>query len=118
MSTIDDIYVIKVFSAEALAAAGTATSSSYDLGNKAHSGYFSLQYSKTGVGVVKVEYLLSNDGKTFAEPSTGVDIVSAIATGAQSDVISFRPEPARWMQIKITEDGTDTAAFTAWLAIS
>ena len=118
MSTIDDIYVRKIFTAEALLTAGTATSSAIDLGNKAHTGHFSLQYSKTGSGVVKVEYLLSNDGKTYAEPSTGVDIVSAIAAGAQSDIISFSPEVARWMQIKITENGTNTAAFTGWIAIS
>lgn len=117
MSAYKDIYVTKVFTAESLSAAGTATSSAIDLGNNAQNGNFSLQYSKTGNGVVKVEYLLSNDGVTYAEPSTAVDIVAAIAAGAQSDLISFEPEPARWMKIKITEDGTDTAVFTGWVAI-
>ena len=117
MSEYKDIYVRKVFNAEALSTSGTATSSAIDLGSTAQNGNFSLQYSKTGVGVVKVEYLLSNDGDTFAEPSTGVDIVAAVATGTQSDLVSFEPEPARWMKIKITEDGTDTAVFTAWVAV-
>ena len=117
MSATDDIFVRRVFNSEALTSGGTSTSSAIDLGSKANSGYFSLQYTKTGSGVVKVEYLLSNDGKTFVTPSTALDIVTAIAAGSQADLISFSPEPARWMQIKITENGTDTAVVTAWVAV-
>ena len=117
MSEYKDIYVRRVFNAEALTTSGTATSSAIDLGSTAQNGYFSLQYDKTGSGVVKFEYLLSNDGSTFAEPITAIDIIAALAAGAQTGLVRFRPEPARWMQIKITEDGTNSAVVTAWVAV-
>ena len=117
MSAYKDIYVRKVFSAQALTTGGTSTSAAIDLGSTAQNGNFSLQYSKTGSGVVTVTYSLSNDGTTFATPSTAVDIATSIAAGAQSDLTDFTVEPARWMKIIITETGTNSAVFTGWVAI-
>jgi len=118
MSEYKDIYVRKVFSAEALTTSGTATSTILDLGSKVQNGFFGCHYTKTGSGVVKVEYELSDDYKgTFLTPSTAVDIVSAIAAGTQSDIVSFEPEVARFMKITLTEDGTNTAVITMWIAI-
>ena len=118
-----DIYTRRLFNAESITASGTSTSSALDLGTLAKNGYFSIQLTVSGSGTVKLEYLLSNDGQTFKEPSSGVDITSTFGatSGPDSDgkdVIDFQPEPARWMKIKATEDGTAaTAVVTAWIAI-
>lgn len=122
----DDIYVRRLFNAESISASGSSTSSAIDLGNYAKNGYFSLHLQVTGSGTVKAEYLLSNVNATslFKEPSTAVDITSTFGatSGPDSDgidLISFEPEPARWMKIKITEDGGAAAAvITAYIAIN
>jgi hypothetical protein len=121
-----DVYVRQLFNAESISASGDSTSTAIDLGNYAKNGYFSLHLQVTGSGTVKAEYLLSNINTTsmFKEPSTAVDITSTFGatSGPDSDgvdLISFLPEPARWMKIKITEDGGASAAVvTAYIAVN
>jgi len=122
----DDVYIRRLFNAESVSASGSSTCSAIDLGNYAKNGYFSLHLQVTGAGTVKAEYLLSNinDSDMFKEPSTAVDITSTFGatSGPDSDgidLITFEPEVARWMKIKITEDGGAAAAVvTAYIAIN
>jgi len=121
---VKDIYVTKVFISEAVVASGNSTSSAIDLGNQATDGYFSLQVTLTGDGTAKFEYLLSNNGADYLEPSTAVDIatghVKTSGPGSDGkDIYWFEPEQARWMKIKVTETGTASAiTVSAWLAVS
>jgi len=118
MAINTEIQVRKVFTAEALSTSGTATTTEiYDLGELADNGSFGFHYEKTGSGVVKVEYLLSDIYTgTFLTPSTAIDIVSAIAAGTQSNIDSFIMPPARFCKFKLTEDGTNSAVVTLWIA--
>ena len=91
-----------------IAASGSSTSDVIDLGTKYPEGFFSLQITLTGDGTAKVEYLLSNDGTNFLEPSEADDILSSFTkiSGPGSDgkdMFSFTPMLARFMKIKCTE---------------
>lgn len=124
MGAYNDIYVELVFSSETVAASADSTSSALDLGNRTQSGFFSLQYYITGDGTARFEYLLSNDGVNYTEPSTATDIASSIVktSGPAAngrDVVSFEPELGRWMKIKVTETGGVSAiVVTAHVAMT
>ena len=103
-----------IFDAETIAAAADSTTDAIDLNKYRPEGYFSLQVTLTGTGTAKIEYLLSNNGDDYLEPSSGEDIVTAhTATsgpGADGkDIYVFEPEMARFMKIKVTETGGATA---------
>ena len=110
-----------IFSAETLEAAGTATSTATDLSNM--EGYFTIQVAVSGSGTIKIEYLLSNDGTNYLEPTSASDIATGVTAtsgpgGNGKNIYSFSPEMAKYVKIKITETGaTDTVTVTAWLAI-
>ena len=110
----------KVFDAIIIAASGDATSVPLDLQAYAAEGFFSLQIELTGDGTAKFEYENSNDGKTYITQSATADqIVSGFTktSGPGSDgkdLVSFEPEPARYLRIKCTETGTaDSVTITA-----
>ena len=85
----------------------SVTSGAFDLREVAQDGVFSLEYLITGDGTVKIEYLLCSTATgTFVEPSTAVDIASGLTkTSGTSgrDIITFNPELAPFMKIKVTE---------------
>jgi len=120
------IYNEKIFNAVSIAASGNASSQKIDLRALACEGFFSLQYAITGDGTCKFEYLLSNEdaATTMIEPSTASDIGSSLTktTGPSSngtDILSFAPALARWLQIKCTETGgANGVVITAWLTIA
>lgn len=73
-------------------------------------GFFGLQYTITGNGTAKIEYLLSNDGTTYVEPSAATDIATGLTktSGPGSDgkdYVAFSPEVSRYLKIKVTETG-------------
>jgi hypothetical protein len=112
------ITTIKLFDAEALIASGTATSAAIDLREIAQSYKFSAEYTTTGTGTTKIEYLLcSTEDGTYID--AGTDIGATLAAG--HDILPFasgEPELAPFMKIKITEDGTTNAvAVTLYLNI-
>jgi hypothetical protein len=113
--------VLTVFNAQEIAASGNASSNSIRIGDL--EGYFTLQYAVTGDGTCKFEYLLSNDGTNFIEPSDADDIITAQTktSGPGSDgqdIYSFSPTPAKFMKIKCTETGgADTVTITAYLSM-
>lgn len=105
-----DIYSINALTTKAITASSNSSSDSYDLKRYRIDGYFSVQVTIAGSGTAKVEYLLSNDGTNFVEPSSASDITSGMTatSGPGSDGIdlfSFSPEPARYLKIKVTETG-------------
>jgi len=110
-------------SAQTIAAAGVYTSAAIDLNQMKPCGYFGLQYTITGTGTVKIQYLLSNDGTTYVVPDAASDIGTSLtaSSGAGSDgkgYLSFSPECARYMKIRVTETGASTGVvFTGVLAI-
>lgn len=115
------IEVYRVFNAQATAASGTSTSDAIDL--HCRSGYFSLQVAITGDGTCKFEYLISNDGVNFIEPSSASDIASSkVKTSGPGsdgkDIFSFTPVISRFIKIRITETGgANSVTVTAHLAI-
>lgn len=107
-----EIEVIKLFDAQSIAASGNSSqpAQAIDLQRYAANGFFSLQYLITGDGTAKIEYNLSNDGSTWLEPSSATDIGSSLTktTGPGADgkdILSFSPELARFLKIKVTETG-------------
>jgi len=110
-----------IFSAETITASGTATSTATDLSNMA--GFFTIQVAVSGSGTCKIEYLLSNDGTNYLEPTSASDIATGVTatSGPGTDgknIYSFSPEMAKYIKIKITETGgANTVTVTAWLAI-
>jgi len=92
----------------------SVTSGAFDLKEVAQDGIFSIEYLITGDGTVKIEYLLCSTATgTFVEPSTAVDIASGLTktsgTSGQ-DIITFNPELAPFMKLKVTETGTSSDA--------
>lgn len=120
-----EITVIKLFDAQSIAASGNSSNpgNGIDLQRFAQNGFFSVQYLITGTGTAKIEYNLSNDGATYIEPTSATDIGSSLTatTGPGSDgkdILSFSPELARFMKIKVTETGgAQAVVVTLWLAI-
>jgi hypothetical protein len=92
----------------------SVTSGAIPLGEIAQNGIFSLEYLITGDGTIKIEYLLcsTKDG-TYVEPTSAVDIASGLTKNSGTsghDIISFEPEMAPWMKLKVTETGTSSDA--------
>jgi len=112
-----------IFSAETILANGTSTSQGIDLNRHKVIGDFSLQVAVTGTGTCKFEYLMSNDGVTYLEPTSASDIASSItiSSGPGSDgkdLYVFFPETARYIKIKCTETGaSNSVTVTATLLI-
>lgn len=118
------IHTLLLFNAAAILAGADSESTVLDLDAGYHAaGFFSLQVALTGDGTAKIEYLLSNDGVNYLEPSSGADIILAHTKisgpgGDGKDIYSFQPEIARYMKIKITETGgADAIAVTAVIAV-
>lgn len=108
------ITVKAVHSANAITLNTNESSARIDLNGRAQAGTFSIQVLVTGDGTAKFEYLLSNDGTNFVEPTSGADIATAFTktSGPGSDgrdIFTFQPEPARWMKIRVTETGAANA---------
>lgn len=102
---------VEIFSAETITANTSENSDAIDLNKYQPEGYFSLQVVLAGDGTAKFEYLLSNDGSNYLEPSDAIDIASGhIKTsgpgGDGIDIYTFEPNPARFLKIKVTETGT------------
>jgi len=109
---------MKLFDAEALLASGNASSVAVDLREISQNHNFSVEYTTTGTGTTKIEYLLcSTIGGTYID--AGTDIGATLAAG--HDILPFasgEPGLAPFMKIKITEDGGVSAvAVTLYLNI-
>ncbi len=112
-----------ILNSETVTAGANTTSDAIDLNKYRPEGYFSLQVTITGSGTAKIEYLLSNNGTDYLEPSTGADITASMTatSGPGSDgkdIFYFDPEPARYLKIKVTETGgADSVVVTATLMV-
>lgn len=107
----------KIFDEEALLASGTATSVAIDLREITGNGFFSLEYlfTSTGDATIKFEYLISSEEEGTYH-NVGSDIGATLAEGG--GFLSFDPELAPFLKIKVTEDGAaDPAVVTALLNI-
>ena len=112
------ITTMKLFDGESLSASASATSVAVDLRQIAQNYNFSVEYTITGSGTAKIEYLLcSTKGGTYID--AGADIGATL--GAGSDILPFGsgdPELAPFMKIKITEDGgANSVSVTLYLNI-
>jgi hypothetical protein len=106
----DKITTFKTHDGVTIALSGSSTSSEINLSSYRPNGYFSIQVALTGDGTAKFEYLLSNDGTNYLEPSSASDIGTGLTKtgGPGSDgkeIYSFSPELAKHMKIKVTETG-------------
>jgi hypothetical protein len=120
-----EITVIKLFDAQSIAASANASqpAEGIDLQRFAQNGFFSLQYLITGTGTCRIEYNLSNDGSTYIEPTSSTDIGSSLVAtsgpgGDGKDILTFSPELARYLKIKVTETGgAQAVVVTIWIAM-
>jgi len=104
----------RVWDESEITASASLTSSVVSV--NASRGYFSLQYTVTGTGTCKFEYLCSNDGTTYAEPTDATDIASGVTAG--SGFVGFRPPPCKYLKVKCTETGgANAVTVTATLAV-
>ena len=117
MTGDNPIHTILAFNAVVLTAGSSSTSEVIDVKSLANSGNFSVEWTATGTGTGKIEYLIcSTINGTFIEPSGASDIKASITTG--HDAIAFTPVLAPYMKLKITETGGATAiTFTVHLNI-
>ncbi len=95
--------VIVLDGTTSIAASGSSTSDTYMVGMS--EGFFAIQVSTAGAGVLKVEYLASMDNANFQEPSGATDIITDINAGSGTVYISFSPDFCEYMKIKVTETG-------------
>jgi len=108
----------KIFDIVEIAAGENEISQVLDLKSFVMIGYFSLQIRLTGNGTGKFEYQLSLDDQTYVTQSANVISSNFTKTsgpgGDGKDIISFEPEPASTLRIKVTEIGTtDSITVTA-----
>ena len=101
----EQIFSFPAFVDEVLLASGTADSPAIDLRQIISNYRFSVDYTITGTGTVKIEYLLcaTKDG-TYVD--IGTDLGATLAAG--SSFLAFasgEPHLAPFMKIRITEDG-------------
>jgi len=118
-------FIEKIFSAQEVAASGTAYSRIIDVGKVA--GNASLQITLTGDGTGKFEWVGSNDEDAvvanFIELNGVSDIVTAFAktTGPGSDgkhIYPFTISAVKKLAIKVTETGgANSITVTAILAL-
>ena len=107
----------KLLDAVSINAAGVELTVPVDLREIVEVGKFSLSYTITGTGTIKLEYLVcpTKDG-TYIAPA-GVDpIGSTLAVGSGS--IAFTPVLSPFIKIRATEDGGAAAAvLSLWLNV-
>ncbi len=69
-------------------------------------GFFAVQASAVGTGVVKIEFYTKADGAaTFAEPSSGGDIITGLTGSSGTVTTQFSPDYCNELCIVITETG-------------
>ena len=123
VSASAEMRVLTVFNAQSTAASGTSSSSAIDLARFQSLGSFSLQVAVSGTGTAKFEYLVSNDGVNYLEPTGASDIATGITAtsgpGADGrDIYYFEPKMARYLKLRVTETGgANAVVVTAYLAI-
>jgi len=108
----------KLFDAVTILATKDSTSEAVDLREIAQNYDFSVEYTTTGDGTAKIEYLVCStlDGTYL---NTGTDIGSTLAAG--HDILNFaanEPHLAPFMKIKVSEDGgADPIVVTLYLNV-
>ena len=119
----NEIYMKKVIDSVTIPASGSTTSDAIVLNKRANLGYFSIQVQMTGDGTAKFEYLLSDNGTDFMEPTGASDIATDITktSGPGSDgkdMFSFNPMVCRSLKIRATETGgANSVTVTVWIVV-
>lgn len=105
----------KLFDSQKITAGSSATSESVYIGDA--EGNFSVQYNLSGSGDLKIQYLLSLDGTSYLTPSSASSISSNVTSSSSPDIISFSPELAENIKIKVTETSSsdNVTSFNLWL---
>jgi hypothetical protein len=122
MGAYNDVEVTKVFTAELIAASGSALSGLVDMGDVSRNGNAGIQVELTGDGTATIEALVSNHLDDFIRPST----MPAIKTGFVKtsgpgldgkDGFNVSLITYRYLKIRVTETSTsDSVTVTAYLA--
>ncbi len=107
------ITTFKLFTGTSIAASGSLASEAVDLRRCAPNGVFSVYFIITGDGTAKIEYLLCpTENGAYIEPSTDIASSQTKTSGPDANginLVSFNPELAPFMKIKITETGASSA---------
>ena len=103
-------YVTEVFSSEAVAEAGTATSTAIPIKS---GGYFGVWYKAVSAGGtpdVLLEYQMSYDDTStnFVEPANAADIETNL-TVETAKIKSIQPPPMPYLRIKATGNAANPA---------
>ena len=98
-----------------IAASGSYTTDAFDCTEL--EGYFSLQWTVTGDGIMKAEVLSSNNGSNFSDINPDITSGQTKTSGSSgTNMDSFVVAPCNQLKIKFTETGTsDSIAVAARL---
>ena len=110
------IMIDKFVALEEILAAGTFN---YDIDIMRFNaeGFVSLQVKIAGAGTLQADYLLSNNGIDFMNPS-GLPAYAPIFTGVSAGdyIYSFEPMLTRYIRLLFTATGA-TMTLSGWLAL-
>ena len=116
MSSTNTTFIQNLFNNTPLTAGQQIESEILNLDDLKPAGFFSLQYAASGTGTVTYNYLLSNDGKTFAPEDSVTEIVKDVS--ASNGFAWFAPAVAKFMKISAKESSlTASALATATICI-
>jgi len=116
-----EVSVVKIFDAQTVVKALTATSGVIDLNTYKPDGDFSLQIAVSGDGTASIAYQCSNDGVNYFAPEGSSALFAnwtktSGTTGGGID--GFTPELGRYIRFVVTETGTSAnVVISAWLAM-
>ena len=108
---------------QTIAAGASVVSEAVRIRDFARNGNFSLGLYLTGAGgKIDAQYLLSLDGTNYVVPSAATSIVSSFSTTSGTsgrDIISFCPEVAPFLKVRLVETAmVSTATANAWLSVA
>ena len=111
------IKTAKLLDAVSIGAAGVQLTVPVDLQHLVEVGKYSLSYTITGAGTIKLEYLVCQTKTgTYIAPAGVSPIGETLAVGSGS--IAFTPVLSPFIKIRATEDGGAAAAvLSLWLNV-
>lgn len=115
--------VIQLWDEATLTQSTTTDTRAVDLSGKVEDGFFAIQYDlsgSTGTPTIAFSYLASIDGSNFVTPASASDIATGRTKATQTsgkDLVSFAPEPCKWIKIRATESAGAAAKCDLWLIV-
>jgi len=110
---LNQITTNRLLTAHSLAASAVKESEVVDLRHILDQGRYSVSYTITGTGTVKLEYLAAPTKEgPFIEPAAASDIATGLTVGSGS--YAFTPVLTPFIKIRATETGGPTPRCSPW----